>query len=308
MYFSRVTRLFEDAEVSWPEMEQLINGCVNEESYAEDWSPSSNTPALKRLKHDWEDFVQQVTQEWKTLNVVSALLLSAILTMFQINDAATQVITHTASLFSLVCALWSLIYGCTYILRFSSMRSMYRASHWAQEAHNSEAYILWNVWVLLALPAVWLAWSVIAFLTAILAFVWTSGSSSDNPTPPGQKIEWILRAMITVVFLLGAVYFCFVVRTFSSYGSLRPSRRRAGVEQEDPRNASNAIPGRGIASPRSTPGLVPHSSLPTPDDSARQLHLHLCPSTTASPGTADLLLASPGIWRMEARGINDSES
>jgi len=181
----------------------------------------------------------------------------------------------------------------------------------SQEAHNSEAYIFWNVWVLLALPAVWLAWSVIAFLTAIMAFVWTSGSASDNPTPPSRKTEWIPRAIITAVFILGAVYFCFVVRTFSSYGSLRPTGRHAGESEDggqEYRNASNTIPGRGIASPRSTPVLLPHSSLPTPDDSARNLHLPLCPSTTASPATPDLLLASPGIWRVESSGINGSES
>ncbi len=76
MYFFRVLRLFEDAEVSKPEMEQLVNGSVKRQSYAEDWSPSSNTPGLKRFKHNWEVFIDQVMQEWKTLNVVSALMLS----------------------------------------------------------------------------------------------------------------------------------------------------------------------------------------------------------------------------------------
>lgn len=78
--------------------------------------------------------------------------------MFQITDATQQPITRTASLVSLVCALWSLIYGGIYIMRFWTMRSMYKASSWAQEAQKTETYIFWNIWVLLSLPAVWLAW------------------------------------------------------------------------------------------------------------------------------------------------------
>lgn len=76
MYHLRVTQLLDDAEVSRPDLELLIHNCSQGDLYAEDWSPSSATPKLKRFKHDWEVFVDQVTQEWTTLNVVSALLLS----------------------------------------------------------------------------------------------------------------------------------------------------------------------------------------------------------------------------------------
>lgn len=102
------------------------------------------------------------------------------------------------------------------------MRSMYKASRWALEAQKSETYILWNVWVLLALPAVWLAWSMIAFFTAIMSYVWTSGSSSDHPQPPSSVVETIPRVIITTIFVVGLVYFVLVVRTFANYGGLRP--------------------------------------------------------------------------------------
>jgi len=142
--------------------------------------------------------------------------------MFQINDATVQAITRPASLISLICAVWSLIYGGVYILRFGTMRSMYKASRWALEAQRSEIYIMWNVWVLLALPAVWLAWSMIAFFTAIMSFVWTSGSSSDNPQPPSARIETIPRVIVSFIFVAGLVYFALVIRTFANYGGLRP--------------------------------------------------------------------------------------
>jgi len=56
----------------------------------------------------------------------------AILTMFQIPSAANDPVTRTAALLSLECALMSLSYGCLYIVRFGTMRSMYRASRWAE--------------------------------------------------------------------------------------------------------------------------------------------------------------------------------
>lgn len=52
--------------------------------------------------------------------------------MFQIPSAADDPVTRTAALLSLICALMSLSYGCMYIVRFGTMRSMYRASRWAE--------------------------------------------------------------------------------------------------------------------------------------------------------------------------------
>lgn len=139
--------------------------------------------------------------------------------MFQIDDANNDPFTRTFSLVSLICAAWSLIYGGIYIMRFRTMRSMYKASGFAQEAQQSRTNVFWNVWVMLALPAVWLAWSMITFFAAILSFVWTSGSSNDNPQNPSSKIDLIPRVIVTALFALGAVYFILVIRSFRSYGA-----------------------------------------------------------------------------------------
>jgi hypothetical protein len=42
----------------------------------EDWTPPNVSPAMARFKNSWEAFVDSVMREWKTLNIVSALLLS----------------------------------------------------------------------------------------------------------------------------------------------------------------------------------------------------------------------------------------
>ncbi|TFK25149.1 hypothetical protein FA15DRAFT_571701, partial [Coprinopsis marcescibilis] len=66
--------------------------------------------------------IDSVMREWKTFNIISALLLSAILTILQIDSAATDALTRYTALASLVCALTSLLYGCIYIVRFGTMK------------------------------------------------------------------------------------------------------------------------------------------------------------------------------------------
>jgi hypothetical protein len=122
MYFTRVARIFEDAEVSRPDIQRMIDarggggaymmpsasdtahanagmadsihgrepGIILSPSTAhtgmavaatalpipDDWCPPVVSPALIRFKHSWEAFIDSLLREWKTLNVVSALLLS----------------------------------------------------------------------------------------------------------------------------------------------------------------------------------------------------------------------------------------
>lgn len=91
--------------------------------------------------------------------------------------------------------------------------------------------MLWNVWVLLALPAIWLAWSMIAFVVSILSFVWRTGStddpSDDGPNPRALSPRQALgpRLAITCTLALGLIYFAMVIHTFQSYGQ---SGRRTG--------------------------------------------------------------------------------
>ncbi|KAI0059345.1 hypothetical protein BV25DRAFT_1860623 [Artomyces pyxidatus] len=255
LYFSRVARIFEDAEVSRPDIQRMIDACVTVKDdgdhgpvrlpFPEDWNPPHVSPALARFKYSWEAFVDTLVREWKTLNVVSALLLSAILTIFQIPDAAGDPVTRTAALLSLVCALMSLSYGIIFIIRFGTMRSMYRASRWADEARKTRTSMLWNVWVLLALPSIWLAWSMMAFIAAILSFVWRTGAtddpSGDDPNPRALNPRQALgpRLAITCVLALGLFYFAMVVRTFKSYGESSRRKRPFQRRRADPPKAAD---------------------------------------------------------------------
>lgn len=55
--------------------------------------------------------------------------------MFQVPEMAYDPVTRTAALMSLVCALMSLAFGCLFIIRFGTMRSMNRASNWAEVSY-----------------------------------------------------------------------------------------------------------------------------------------------------------------------------
>jgi hypothetical protein len=62
----------------------MIDACLRSEGnptvlpFPEEWNPPVVSPALMRFKYSWEMFVDSLLREWKTLNVVSALLLSCV--------------------------------------------------------------------------------------------------------------------------------------------------------------------------------------------------------------------------------------
>lgn len=75
-YFSRVSRIFEDAAVTKPEIDKLIQRVSEGAELPREWTTQLVSPALIRFKARWEEFVDGAIKEWKTLNLVSALLSS----------------------------------------------------------------------------------------------------------------------------------------------------------------------------------------------------------------------------------------
>ncbi|KAJ6599458.1 hypothetical protein B0H10DRAFT_722704 [Mycena sp. CBHHK59/15] len=113
----------------------------------------------------------------------------------------------------------SLLFGSIYIIRFGTMRKMYKAASWADEAQKGNTSILWNVWILLAMPSVWLAWSILLFITCIMAFAWRTGAM-NNPldVPLSPPTARGLRIGISVMLSVALVYFFLILRTFRHYG------------------------------------------------------------------------------------------
>ncbi|PVF94317.1 hypothetical protein CPB86DRAFT_765975 [Serendipita vermifera] len=179
---------------------------------------------MERFRMEWEAFVDGLVKEWKTLNVVSALLLSALLTFFQIEEAAFEPVTRTAALLSLVSSFLSLMFGGIYIIRFSTMRSIRKAARWVEESKKNRGAILWNVWVLLSMPVTWLAYSLLFFCVALMSFIWTSGAGNHVDPPTKDETHGVIlapRVVITFVFCIGLVYFGLVLNTFRVWSGVQ---------------------------------------------------------------------------------------
>ncbi|KAF7309401.1 hypothetical protein MIND_00310900 [Mycena indigotica] len=225
LYFSRVARIFEDARTSKPDIHRMARARSsqwkqpNEILAWADYDPTPLPNSLLHLRASWESFIDSLMREWKTLNVVSVLLMSAILTLLQIESAAHP-ITRTTAFFSLICALFSLLYGCMYIIRFGTMRKMHKAASLAQavEGNGESVNIWWNVWIMLAMPLTWLAWSIITFLASIMSFIWLTGSSQDSIPTLSLRGALGVRLALTCVMAFGIIYFVLIVREFQRYG------------------------------------------------------------------------------------------
>ncbi|VDB92438.1 unnamed protein product [Peniophora sp. CBMAI 1063] len=249
-YFSRVARVFEDAELSMPDIIRIYttsarewqarqtsgNGRINIARLpVPTWNPltgtgaSEVTPAMEAFKDSWESFIGSLLQEWNTLNIISALLSASILTLLSLGGTADDPITRTAAVISLLCSIWSIIYASMYIVRFGPMRKMYKAASWAKEA-KERTNILWNVWALLAMPAVWLMWSLIAFLVAIMSYVWRTNSvNSPDSRTTSVHAALATRIVISCVLGLGLVYFLAMLNTFRRYGEKMDSEWRKTI-------------------------------------------------------------------------------
>ncbi|KAJ7609062.1 hypothetical protein FB45DRAFT_945265 [Roridomyces roridus] len=233
MYFTRVTRIFEDAQLSLPDIKKMARARAEQWNPAEPenprWPttfmqqlPNVNTEPLPRsllvFRSNWDNFIDDLMSEWQTLNIVSVLLMSAILTMLQI-DSASHPIIRTSALFSLICALMSLLYGCVYIIRFGSMRKMYKASSFAEVLYSFFSGHFYSMRTQEAQKSTTSIWAMILFFVCIMSFVWLTGST-NSPTDVvlSPRAALGVRIALTAVFSLGLIYFVLIVQTFHRYG------------------------------------------------------------------------------------------
>ncbi|KAJ7581660.1 hypothetical protein C8J56DRAFT_865920 [Mycena floridula] len=200
---------------------------------------------LGRFKKAWTDLIDALLRDWKILNIVSALVLPAILTILQIDAANTDPVARTVAVMSLLCALMSLLYGCLYTIRFATMRQLHKAAMWASGAEKQKTAIFWSPAVMIAMPVVWISWSLILFLVCIMTYVWRSQSIDDpliRTTTAGVALG--TRIAISSILLLGIIYLCAMIHTFSHYSLNATWRERvkAWIKEASQRNPTVPIP------------------------------------------------------------------
>jgi len=78
LYFSRVARIFEEADLTLPEIKKMALETASEGKNHDfhNLEATNVLPQYKKLKQTWENFIDSVMREWKTFNIISVLLLS----------------------------------------------------------------------------------------------------------------------------------------------------------------------------------------------------------------------------------------
>ncbi|PPQ92316.1 LOW QUALITY PROTEIN: hypothetical protein CVT25_008522 [Psilocybe cyanescens] len=260
-YFTQVARVFEEGGMTMAQIERI--GLEGRRGVG-DSEKVVLPPGYRRLRVAWEAFVDGMVGEWKMVGVVSVLLLSAILTTLQIESANA----NTTAAGDLVIRYTALLY----VLRFGTMRKLWKAVEWAlaiviantcvchvclllliighlQEAKKDRTKVVvwWNVWVMLAMPVVWLAWSIILYVTCIMTFVWrTSSRIQDNATTNNahgisDTGLLVVRIVINAILGLGIVYMGWRcarwggmgVRWICVGGDVRGEEEEEEVEEEE---------------------------------------------------------------------------
>ena len=84
LYFSRVARIFEEADLTLPEIKKMAletasRGSPNSfDALSFETGIAAVPPQYEKLKMTWESFIDSVMREWKTFNIISVLLLSCV--------------------------------------------------------------------------------------------------------------------------------------------------------------------------------------------------------------------------------------
>ena len=81
LYFTHVIRIFEDAEMSMPEIKKMA---LEANNYLKDATISKalhresgfGSPRYDNLSKSWGTFIDSLMREWKTMNIISVLLVS----------------------------------------------------------------------------------------------------------------------------------------------------------------------------------------------------------------------------------------
>ncbi|KAF9450594.1 hypothetical protein P691DRAFT_700896 [Macrolepiota fuliginosa MF-IS2] len=171
-----------------------------------------------RFEKKWTSLVQKLTEEWKTMNIVSALLIPGLLTMFQIDSAAGDPVTRYLAFCSLILATFSLLFGCFFVIQFTRTHRVIMGMEWAWSDNPSNVDKFWNVGIVLSAPAVSLAWSIISFLACMVAFMWRSGVNPPDAFSTSRGAERGLRIFLSAIVTWEVMFLALSVYVFVFYG------------------------------------------------------------------------------------------
>ncbi|KAG6808016.1 hypothetical protein H0H92_005671 [Tricholoma furcatifolium] len=185
---------------------------------------------LVNLKTLWEGFIDKCIHEWKAANLIAILLLGVIVATLQLSGGLSDGIVRTFLFLSLSFAFMSVLYGCIFWVRFSTMHPVHKAFAWAKDSKNEGYHIIWNTWILLSMPMTWLSWSLIFYVAGIMSYIWRTPWVIPGPTM-SSSFELISKLSPSLVLVLGILHFVVIARALHEYGSPMDKKWRATVQQ-----------------------------------------------------------------------------
>ncbi|KAF9044114.1 hypothetical protein BJ165DRAFT_1389965 [Panaeolus papilionaceus] len=174
--------------------------------------------ARKPLFSLWVMLLDSLIKGWETMNIISALLLTAIFSVIQLDNSAAQPDIHFSALASMFCALLSLMFGCLCIIWLGTMKELHKAANIRDEVRKQHTHFS-STWVMLAMPAVWLGWSIFWFTICTMSLLWRTGAAEDKYRQPstGRPIL-VPRVLVAVLLALGLIHLVFARITMKWYG------------------------------------------------------------------------------------------
>ena len=123
----------------------------------------------------------------------------------------------------------------------------------SQAAAQTSTPPYWNLWLFLALPTVWLAWSLIFFSAGLLSFVWTSGDRRVPELTPFTDDDTTMdfipmsfsdftplwpRIILTVVLAFGFGVGFLVMQAFKDVGANKWDRSKSKKDNSESSSSS----------------------------------------------------------------------
>ncbi|KAF8891404.1 hypothetical protein BD779DRAFT_1515040 [Infundibulicybe gibba] len=159
-------------------------------------------------------------EEWKALRDLSGLIIGAVLAVLQIPNVANHPVTRTATFMCLLFTVMGGMYSSMLILHFLDSEIDISSSTKLQDLLEPQnCHSIWNIWVMLSLPTIWIYWGVFYFLLSVVFLVWGStapgvhGDTNSMSGALGPRLSLILRLPMMGIALLGFIYLIATILT-----------------------------------------------------------------------------------------------
>ena len=135
---------------------------------------------------------------------------------------------------------------------------------------------------MLALPVVWLSWSILLFLMSIMGFIWRASPGRTEPPAAFSDGDLLaVRLVLTFIVVIAISYGILVLVTFSRYGEAMDKAWKRRINSWLKERSGPIMPPPTHNNPGSYPSQ--HQSYQSPQESAPTSAPSVWPQKSSSP-------------------------